>query len=205
MEGSTRRRQCALRRTVPPTGEKLTPAPTISCASATTRWCWASGSANGAGTGRCSRSTSASPTSRSTWSGRRRCCSAKRRRRPARFPPRRARLPELPAGRAAQRRLRADDRPAPALHDVAAHAASAADGVEDKFLSEFAHKAVKEVAYHRELASEWTIRLGDGTEESAGGWRKDSTGIGVSSPNCSRSTTTAGRDRSGHRARPARV
>jgi ring-1,2-phenylacetyl-CoA epoxidase subunit PaaC len=37
----------------------------------------------------------------------------------------------------------------------------------DKFLSEFAHKAVKEVAYHRELASEWTIRLGDGTEESA--------------------------------------
>ena len=37
----------------------------------------------------------------------------------------------------------------------------------DKFLSEFAHKAVKEVAYHRELASEWTIRLGDGTDESA--------------------------------------
>ena len=36
----------------------------------------------------------------------------------------------------------------------------------DKFLSEFAHKAVKEVAYHRDLASEWTIRLGDGTEES---------------------------------------
>jgi ring-1,2-phenylacetyl-CoA epoxidase subunit PaaC len=26
---------------------------------------------------------------------------------------------------------------------------------------------VKEVAYHRDLASEWTIRLGDGTEESA--------------------------------------
>ena len=37
----------------------------------------------------------------------------------------------------------------------------------DKFLGEFAHKAVKEIAYHRELASEWTIRLGDGTEESA--------------------------------------
>ena len=36
----------------------------------------------------------------------------------------------------------------------------------DRFLVEFAHKAVKEVAYHRELASEWTIRLGDGTEES---------------------------------------
>jgi len=37
----------------------------------------------------------------------------------------------------------------------------------DKFLSEFAHKAVKEVAYHRELAAEWTIRLGDGTDESS--------------------------------------
>src|SRR3954464_13639349 len=36
----------------------------------------------------------------------------------------------------------------------------------DRFLGEFAHKAVKEVAYHRELASEWTIRLGDGTDES---------------------------------------
>jgi ring-1,2-phenylacetyl-CoA epoxidase subunit PaaC len=37
----------------------------------------------------------------------------------------------------------------------------------DQFLSEFAHKAVKEVAYHRELAADWTIRLGDGADESA--------------------------------------
>ena len=37
----------------------------------------------------------------------------------------------------------------------------------DPFLRAFAAKAVKEVAYHRELASEWAIRLGDGTEESA--------------------------------------
>jgi ring-1,2-phenylacetyl-CoA epoxidase subunit PaaC len=36
----------------------------------------------------------------------------------------------------------------------------------DKFLREFAAKAVKEVAYHRELAIDWTVRLGDGTEES---------------------------------------
>ena len=36
----------------------------------------------------------------------------------------------------------------------------------DQFLREFATKAVKEIAYHRELASEWTVRLGDGTEES---------------------------------------
>ena len=37
----------------------------------------------------------------------------------------------------------------------------------DRFLVEFASKAVKEVAYHRELASEWTVRLGDGSDESA--------------------------------------
>ncbi|HEU5481814.1 MAG TPA: 1,2-phenylacetyl-CoA epoxidase subunit PaaC [Sphingomicrobium sp.] len=40
-------------------------------------------------------------------------------------------------------------------------------GSSDRFLAELSAKAVKEVAYHRELASEWTIRLGDGTEESA--------------------------------------
>ena len=37
----------------------------------------------------------------------------------------------------------------------------------DQFLRDNAGKAVKEVAYHRELAAEWTVRLGDGTEESA--------------------------------------
>jgi ring-1,2-phenylacetyl-CoA epoxidase subunit PaaC len=37
----------------------------------------------------------------------------------------------------------------------------------DRFLVEYAAKAVKEVAYHRQLASEWTVRLGDGIEESA--------------------------------------
>ena len=36
----------------------------------------------------------------------------------------------------------------------------------DRFLREYAAKAVKEVAYHRQLASEWTVRLGDGTDES---------------------------------------
>ena len=41
----------------------------------------------------------------------------------------------------------------------------------DPFLGAFAAKSVKEVAYHRELASEWTVRLGDGTEESAGRMR----------------------------------
>ena len=37
----------------------------------------------------------------------------------------------------------------------------------DRFLVEFSSKAVKEVAYHRELSAEWVIRLGDGTDESA--------------------------------------
>src|ERR1700754_271553 len=36
----------------------------------------------------------------------------------------------------------------------------------DRFLADFAQKSVKEVPYPRELAAEWTIRLGDGTEES---------------------------------------
>jgi len=36
----------------------------------------------------------------------------------------------------------------------------------DPFLRAIASKAVKEVAYHRELAADWTIRLGDGTDES---------------------------------------
>ncbi len=40
-------------------------------------------------------------------------------------------------------------------------------GSSDRFLGEFAAKAVKEIAYHRELASDWTMRLGDGSEESA--------------------------------------
>lgn len=35
-------------------------------------------------------------------------------------------------------------------------------------LAEIAAKAVKEVAYHSDLAAEWVIRLGDGTDESRG-------------------------------------
>jgi ring-1,2-phenylacetyl-CoA epoxidase subunit PaaC len=36
----------------------------------------------------------------------------------------------------------------------------------DPVISGVAEKAVKEVAYHRDHAREWTLRLGDGTEES---------------------------------------
>ena len=76
----------------------------------------------------------------------------------------------------------------------------------DQFLREFAAKAVKEVAYHRELATEWTIRLGDGTEESA---RRMAEGLDW----CWRfvpelfevDESAAGGDRRRHRARPARV
>jgi ring-1,2-phenylacetyl-CoA epoxidase subunit PaaC len=43
---------------------------------------------------------------------------------------------------------------------------SALSGSSDQAIREVAAKAVKEVAYHRELAAEWVIRLGDGTDES---------------------------------------
>ena len=36
----------------------------------------------------------------------------------------------------------------------------------DETLAAVAAKAVKEVAYHRDHAAQWTLRLGDGTEES---------------------------------------
>ena len=41
-------------------------------------------------------------------------------------------------------------------------ASSSHDGI-----AAIAAKGVKEVAYHRELAADWVVRLGDGTEESA--------------------------------------
>jgi ring-1,2-phenylacetyl-CoA epoxidase subunit PaaC len=39
-------------------------------------------------------------------------------------------------------------------------------GSADETIAGVAGKAVKEVTYHQQLASEWVIRLGDGTEES---------------------------------------
>src|SRR3954454_6498588 len=39
-------------------------------------------------------------------------------------------------------------------------------GSADARIAAIAQKAVKEVTYHAELATEWVIRLGDGTEES---------------------------------------
>jgi ring-1,2-phenylacetyl-CoA epoxidase subunit PaaC len=40
------------------------------------------------------------------------------------------------------------------------------EGSTDQIIAAVAAKAVKEVRYHAELAAEWVIRLGDGTEES---------------------------------------
>jgi len=40
------------------------------------------------------------------------------------------------------------------------------EGSSDETIAAIAAKAVKEVRYHAELAAEWVIRLGDGTEES---------------------------------------
>ncbi len=39
-------------------------------------------------------------------------------------------------------------------------------GSSDSLIAAVAAKAVKEVAYHQELAQEWVVRLGDGTDES---------------------------------------
>jgi len=41
-------------------------------------------------------------------------------------------------------------------------------GSADETLAAIAAKAVKEVAYHRDHATQWVLRLGDGTEESHG-------------------------------------
>ena len=47
-------------------------------------------------------------------------------------------------------------------HALFAKLAGSADGR----IAEIAAKAVKEVAYHADLAADWVVRLGDGTEES---------------------------------------
>lgn len=39
-------------------------------------------------------------------------------------------------------------------------------GSADARIAEIAAKAIKEVAYHADLAADWVVRLGDGTEES---------------------------------------
>lgn len=44
-------------------------------------------------------------------------------------------------------------------------------GAADPVLSAVAAKGVKELTYHRQYAAEWTVRLGDGTEFSAGRMR----------------------------------
>ena len=43
---------------------------------------------------------------------------------------------------------------------------AALSGSSDPVIAAIAERALKEVAYHRDHASRWTLRLGDGTEES---------------------------------------
>ena len=58
----------------------------------------------------------------------------------------------------------------------------------DTRLAEIAAKAVKEMAYHVRHASEWVIRLGDGTEESHAARRPRWTSYGCTRARCSRWT-----------------
>ena len=88
------------------------------------------------------------------------------RRRPARLPARRARLPqrdlvELPRGDFAVTMLR-NSMMATWLELMWQRLA----GSSDSELAAIAGKAVKEARYHREHAADWVVRLGDGTEES---------------------------------------
>ena len=46
------------------------------------------------------------------------------------------------------------------------HLLNSLKGSKNEFLQAFAIKSIKEVSYHRELSSDFVIRLGDGTEES---------------------------------------
>jgi ring-1,2-phenylacetyl-CoA epoxidase subunit PaaC len=52
----------------------------------------------------------------------------------------------------------------------------------DETLAAIAAKAIKEVDYHRDHATPWTLRLGDGTEEST---------CGPTFPSCSSPTTSS--------------
>ena len=76
------------------------------------------------------------------------------------------RVLQLPAGGAAQRRFRGDDCSSAVLLHIPACAVPKLDASADDTLRAVAAKATKEVVYHRDHATQWTLRLGDGTEES---------------------------------------
>ena len=64
-------------------------------------------------------------------------------------------------------RLRPRDRPPAAVLDVAAGAAGSGWSTSrDPVLAAVAGKGVKELAYHRDHAAQWAVRLGDGTDVS---------------------------------------
>ena len=133
---------------------------------ATTRWCSPTAWGSGRVTHPCWRRRWPWPTSR--WTCWARPAAALRRvgrRGRAGLSARGAGLPQSPAGRAAERRLRPHDRPAALLLRLPGAAVRTQLAPSDG-RSPLAAKAVKEVEYHRDHAEHWTLRLGDGTEES---------------------------------------
>ena len=58
----------------------------------------------------------------------------------------------------------------------------------DEVLAGVAAKAVKEVDYHLDHATQWVLRLGDGTEESHRRMQAALDAVGRTSPSCSRTT-----------------
>ncbi len=127
--------------------------------------------------------------------------------RPARLPPRRARFQELPAGRAAQWRLRADHRAAPALLDLAALLLQRLTAVERPVP---APSSRPRRSRKSPITASWRAngRSASATapRKARGAWPRGSTGAGASSPSCSRSTRRCRRlIDARHRARSARV
>ena len=84
----------------------------------------------------------------------------------ARLFPQRGRVPQPDAGRAAERRFRADDRAAVPARCLAARALHGARASSDARLAAIAAKSLKETKYHLRYSAGWLVRLGDGTEES---------------------------------------
>ena len=84
-----------------------------------------------------------------------------------RLPARRARVPQRAPRRAAQRGLRGDRSPGSwSSRPTSSRSTSGCRQSPTRRWPGSAAKAVKEVDYHRDHATQWVLRLGDGTDES---------------------------------------
>ena len=145
------------------------------CGSATTRWCsshrlgeWIANAPAARGGRRAGqhRARPARPGAHPAHLRRRGRGRRPHRGRP-RLPARRARLPQRAARRAAERRLRASRIARQLLFST--YQLALYDGLQRQRRRDARRrrgKAVKEVDYHRDHATQWVLRLGDGTEES---------------------------------------